>query len=126
MFKHIEDYNEGKLELLTIIARTLQILSSFILIVTVLSFVTMKLKSKKNKMKDSMFVKLNDGGKSMSHVKNLTQSSDPTSQLILRHKTQSNVKDQLVRKTKIYAVYNPNSRPNFYLHSKLNWYKNFD
>ena len=30
------------------------------------------------------------------------------------------------KKMKIYAVYNPDSNPNFYLHNKLNWYKNFD
>lgn len=77
-------------------------------------------------MKNSTLVKLHDGGKSMAQVKNLSRSSDAAFQKILQHKSQGETKNQLIRKTKIYAVYNPKSNPNFYLHSKLNWYKNFD
>ena len=53
------------------------------------------------------------------------------SELLLDNKTlssNSRSSNSLERskRMKIYAVYNPDNNPNFYLHNKLNWYKNFD
>lgn len=53
------------------------------------------------------------------------------SEVFLNNRTlASNSKDsnssERSKKMRIYAVYNKDSNPNFYLHNKLNWYKKFD
>jgi hypothetical protein len=53
------------------------------------------------------------------------------SEVLLNHKTLSSSgrdskSSERSKRMKIYAVYNPDCNPNFYLHNKLNWYKNFD
>jgi len=124
-----EDINEGKLELLTIISRTLQILSSFILIVIVFSFVTIKVKSRKNKNGTINFSNKGEGAKIMSEPiiaksKSRNEISHNEGNSTKENSEMKNL--EYKKKIKIYAVYNPNNYPNFYLHNKLNWYKNFD
>lgn len=117
------------MELLTIITRTLQILSSFVLIVIVFSFVTIKVKSRRNKKGMFNFSNSREGKITMSEGNSTIVNHK--SEVLLDNKTlSSNSRDsknsERSKKMKIYAVYNPNSNPNFYLHNKLNWYKNFD
>lgn len=124
-----EDINEGKLELLTIISRTLQILSSFILIVIVISFVTIKVKSRKNKNGTTNFSNKGEGKKMMSEsiIANTKSRNEIPPDERNSTKQNSELKNlEYKKRVKIYAVYNPNNFPNFYLHNKLNWYKNFD
>jgi len=117
------------LELLTIITRTLQILSSFILMVIVFSFLTIKVKSRRNKKGMLNFSNAREEKFIMSE--GISNIANQKSEVFLNNKTlsstgkNSNGSDRS-KKMKIYAVYNPDSNPNFYLHNKLNWYKNFD
>jgi len=117
------------LELLTIITRTLQIFSSFVLIVIIFSFVSIKIKSRRNKKGMFNFSNSREGKIIMSE-RNST-IIDHKSDVHLDNKTlSSNSRDskrfERSKRMKIYAVYNPDSNPNFYLYNRLNWYKNFD
>jgi hypothetical protein len=117
------------LELLTIITRTLQIFSSFVLIVIFFSFVTIKVKTRKNKKGMSNFSNQQEGEMIMSDIisENIKNKSDvflnSNNLDIMSSESKNSV---FKKKIKIYTVYNPHSNPNFYLHNKLNWYKNFD
>ena len=116
------------MELLTIITRTLQIFSSFVLLVIVFSFVTIKIKSGRNKKSALNFSNSMKGQDTMSEETStfIGHNSD----VFINHKKiicdSKEPKYIQRKKLKIYAVYNPNSNPNFHLHSKLNWYKNVD
>lgn len=118
-----------KLELLTIITRTLQIFSSFVLIVIVFSFVTIKMKTRKNKKGMLNFSNQQEGEMSMSELISTNPNNKPEEffhSKNLTGKSSESKNSTFKKKIKIYAVYNPESHPNFYLHNKLNWYKNFD
>lgn len=122
-----EDNNEGKLELLTIITKSLQILSSFVLLIVIVSFTIIKIKARRNKPAMVSFSNTRKGKGTMTNVINESTGKEihlqrgvhvtPTSeQKISAHSP----------KMKIFVVYNPNSNPNFYLHNRMNWFKNFD
>jgi hypothetical protein len=117
------------LELLTIITRTLQILSSFVLIVIIFSYVTIKVKSRNNKRGILNFSNPEEGKITMSE--GISTKINKISDIFTDDKTALSYSGELKnsdkrKKMKIYAVYNPDSNPNFYLHNKLNWYKDFD
>lgn len=117
------------MELLTIITRTLQILSSFVLLVIVFSFIAIKVKSKRSRKRIHNFSKPRKDTLAMFEGISSTINKKP--EVFFEHQTPSSEnKDSKSShrktKTKVYAVYNPDSNPNFYLHNKLNWYKNFD
>jgi hypothetical protein len=116
-----------KLELLTIITRTLQILTSFVLLIVIVSFAIIKIKARKNKPAMISISNIRKGKEAMTnlikenpskeiHFSRDVQLTSTSSQKISTH----------LPKMKIFAVYNPNSNPNFYLHNRMNWFKNFD
>lgn len=117
------------MELLTIITKTLQIFSSFVLIVIFFSFVTIKIKSRVNKNGMLIFSNPKEGNKAMQKGISTTVIND--SDTIIDNNTSSNLNTEAKnsnnrKKIRIYAVYNPNSNPNFYLHNKLNWFRDFN
>ena len=117
------------MELLTIITRTLQIFSSFVLIVIFFSFVTIKIKSRVNKNGMLIFSNPNEGKKAMQKEISITAIND--SDTILDKGASSSLNAEIKnsderKKIRIYAVYNPNSNPNFYLHNRLNWFRDFN
>jgi hypothetical protein len=117
-----------KLELLTIILKSLQILSSFFLAVVLFSYFVIKVKTKKNRSKDVSFSNSLEGKNLMTYEFPVT--ANDVSMNIQRNE-QKTLKRTRIRSTqnnkfKVYAVYNNDSNPNFYLNNKLYWYKNFD
>ncbi len=116
-----------KLELLTIITRTLQILSSFVLLIVIVSFTVIKIKAQRSKPAMVSFSNTRKGKGAMTNVINentrkeihLGRDGQVTPVSAQKLSTRSS-------KMKVFAVYNPNSNPNFYLHNRMNWFKNFD
>lgn len=122
-----EEYKRVKLELLTIISKILQIVSSFILIAAVIAFVSIKIKNKNNKSIINFSNPL-EGVNNMSEQNSNSVENKSTDQKA-EGNSSSNTKEKPLggaKKMKVYAVYNPDENPNFYLHNRLNWYKNFD
>ena len=116
------------MELLTIISKTVQLFSSFVLLVIVFSIVTIRIKSGRNKKSKPNFSNPKKENNTMSEGISTSISNKPD--VFINHKKlicNSKEPKSIQRKNlKIYAVYNPDSNPNFYLHNKLNWYKNVD
>ena len=97
--------------------------------VIVFSFVTIKVKSRRNKKGILNFSNARE--EKFIMTEGISNIGKQKSEVFLNNKTipctakNSNSSDRS-KKIKIYTVYNPDSNPNFYLHNKLNWYKNFD
>ena len=117
------------MELLTIIIRSLEFFTLSILLISIISFATIKIKSRKKEQRLQYFSNQKEGTITMAdristkvnheiemNSSNTTITSD---KIIARNRIQRN-------RNKIYAVYKPESNPNFYLHNHMNWYKNLD
>lgn len=114
------------MELLTIISKSIQLLSSFILIAALFSFVAIKMKSKKRKINYSQISE--PKGRAQMQNQNL-YGKKKISEVVGEQKCllkNENDNPEQKNKFKIYAVYNAQSKPNFYLQNRLSWYKNFD
>jgi glutamine cyclotransferase len=97
--------------------------------VIVFSFVTIKVKSKRNKKEVLNISNAKEEKLIMSEGISTIVNHKP--EVFFNYKTLSvsnknSNSSNRSKKVNIYAVYNPDSNPNFYLHNKLNWYKNFD
>ena len=95
----------------------------------VFSFVTIKVKSRRNKK--GMFDFSNSREGKMASSEGNSAIVNPKSEglsenKILKLLNRDSKSSERSKRMKIYAVYNPERNPNFYLHNKLNWYKNFD
>lgn len=92
--------------------------------VIVFSFVTIRIKARKRR-NITNFSNTGEGKKVMADT--ITETSY-RKQRIHREGNISEIKNtenSPKLKMKIYTVYNPESNPNFYLHNKIAWYKNF-
>ncbi len=70
-----------------------------------------------------------EGRKTMSNeiaVVNGLNTSEAHNSNLNKEERRNTKNSNRKQKMKIYAVYNPDNNPSFYLHNKLNWYKNFE
>ena len=117
------------MELLTIIIRSIQFLLSFFLIAAVISFVAIKIKTRKRKQRSLNFSIQEEDVITMAeristkvdHELELNRNNT----IMSNDKLDARIRAQRIR-NKIYAVYNPERNPKYYLHNHLNWYKNFN
>lgn len=97
--------------------------------VIVFSFVTIKVKSRKNKKGMLNFSNFSEDKFIMSernsNIVNQKSKALLNNRVFLSDSKNSNDSEGN-KKMRIYEVYNPDNNPNFYMHNKLNWYKNFD